>query len=341
VADDAQGSTFLARIALEWRLIRREQLDLCLREQEAARAKGREVLLGRLLLDRGWIRPEDLKRVLEEQRRRLEEAPALTRYEFKERVGEGATAVVYHARDRQLDRPVALKLLREEVSLDPLGRERFRREVEALKRLSHPNVVALYDAGEAGGRLFLVMELVRGRPLSEILRRRRPDEREAVDLVEKAARGVGAAHAVGIVHRDLKPSNLLVLPMGEPKVADFGLVRLADSAPGITRGGALGSPMYMAPEQISGKAISPRTDVFSLGAILYEMLTGAPPHAARTEMAVYKSTLLEPPAPPSSKNPRLDPGLEALVLGTLQKDPARRLPDADALADALAEFQRR
>src|SRR5579863_10351608 len=130
-----ENSTFLAKIALEWKLIGPDQLSDCLREQELARARGSEILLGQLLVDRGWLKPEDLARILEEQRSRLDVDPGLSRYELRQRVGEGATAVVYHAWDRQENRPVAIKLLRDEVSVDPLGRERFQREIEAAVKL--------------------------------------------------------------------------------------------------------------------------------------------------------------------------------------------------------------
>src|SRR6185295_18428109 len=131
-------------------------------------------------------KPEDLARLLEEQKKRLDKDPGLSRYEIRQRVGEGATAVVYHAWDRELDRTVALKLLRDEVSLDPLGRQRFHQEVQAAMKLYHPNLVSVFGAGEAAGRPFLVMELVKGRPLSEILRQRRPDEREVALWIEQA-----------------------------------------------------------------------------------------------------------------------------------------------------------
>jgi len=204
------NSTFLARIALEWNLLRPEQLEEALRAQEDSRGRGRDTLLGQILVDRGFLSSGDLTRLLQEQRKRLDADPGLSRYEIRQRVGEGATAVVYHAWDRQLARAVALKLLREEVSLDPVGRERFHREVEAARRLSHPNLVTVYDWGIAGGRPFLVMELVKGRPFSEMLKQRRPDERDSAALLEQAARGAAAAHVAGIVHRDLKPANLLV-----------------------------------------------------------------------------------------------------------------------------------
>jgi serine/threonine-protein kinase len=333
------NSTFLARIALDLKLVSPEELGEALRLQEEALQQGRELLLGAILVERGWLSHEGLDRILKEQRSRLDANPGLSRYELRQRVGEGATAVVYHAWDRELDRPVAVKLLRDEVSLDPLGRKRFLQEVQAAMRLYHPNLVSVFGAGDAAGRPFLVMELVKGRALSEILKKRRPDEREVAGWVEQAARGAGAAHARGIVHRDLKPANLLITLSGEVKVTDFGLAREADLGKGITAAGsALGTPMYMAPEQVSAKPSTPRTDVYALGIILYEALTGASPHAGRSVMEIYKKTMLEEPLPPSRKNPKVSPALDAIVMKALQKSPELRPPDGSAVADELKGF---
>jgi len=335
---DRNASTFLARIALDLKLVQPEQLGEALRLQEEAMQQGRDLLLGQILVERGWLKPADLERLLQEQRLRLDASPELSRYELRQRVGEGATAVVYHAWDRELDRPVAVKLLRDEVSLDPLGRQRFRQEVEAAMKLYHPSLVSVFGAGEAAGRPFLVMELVKGRTLAAILRQRRPEPREIASWIEQAARGAAAAHARGIIHRDLKPANILITAADEVKVTDFGLARETDAGKGITAAGsALGTPMYMSPEQVSAKPSTPRTDVYALGIILYEALTGAPPHAGRGVMEIYKKTMLEEPVPPGQKNPKVPPLLEAIVMKALQKAPDRR-PDAVALADQLKGF---
>jgi serine/threonine-protein kinase len=333
------NSTFLARIALEWKLIRQEQLGEALKAQEDARGHGREVLLGEILVERGFVKADDLARLLQEQRKRLDADPGLSRYEIRERVGEGATAVVYHAWDRKENRPVALKLLREEVSLDPLGRERFQRELEATRKLSHPNLVRVYESGIGGGRPFLVMELVKGRPFSEILRRRRPAERESVALLEQASRGAAAAHAAGIIHRDLKPANLLITAAGEVKVTDFGLARATSPGKAITApGSAIGTPMYMAPELVSAKEATARADVYALGTILYEALTGTPPHVGRNVMEIYRKTMLEKAVPPGMKNSKVDAALDAIVMKALEKAPEARYGEAGALADALGRY---
>jgi eukaryotic-like serine/threonine-protein kinase len=334
-----ENSTFLATIALDLKLVSPDQLGEALRLQDEALQHGRELLLGQILVDCGWLKPEGLERLLKEQRKRLDASPGLSRYELRQRVGEGATAVVYHAWDRELDRPVAVKLLRDEVSLDPLGRQRFHQEVEAAMKLYHPNLVSVFGAGEAAGRPFLVMELVKGRPLSELLRQRRPDERDAVTWIEKAGRGAAAAHARGIIHRDLKPGNILVTAVGEVKVTDFGLARDTDATKAITAvGSAVGTPMYMAPEQVSAKPSTPATDVYALGIILYESLTGAPPHTGRGVMEIYRKTMLEAPAPPSLKNPKVSPEVDAIVMRSLQKTADLRYPEAGAMANALKGF---
>jgi len=333
------NSTFLARIALEWKLIRQDQLSEALGAQEDARSHGREVLLGQILVERGFVKTEDLARLLQEQRKRLDADPGLSRYEIRQRVGEGATAVVYHAWDRKENRPVALKLLREEVSLDPVGRERFQRELEAARALSHPNLVVVHESGIAGGRPFLVMELVKGRPFSEILKRHRPEERESVELLEQASQGTAAAHAAGIIHRDLKPANLLVTGAGQVKVADFGLARASSSTKAITApGSAIGTPMYMAPELVSAKEATAAADVYALGTILYEALTGTPPHVGRNVMEIYRKTMLEKTVPPGKKNPKVDARLDAIVMKALEKGPEARYRDAGALADAFRDY---
>jgi serine/threonine-protein kinase len=331
-----QNSTFLAKIALDLKLVRPEELGEALRLQEEAMQQGRDLLLGQILVDRGWLKPEDLTRLLQEQKSRLDTDPGLARYELRDRVGEGATAVIYNAWDKELDRPVAIKLLKDEVSLDPIGRERFRIEVAAAMKLYHPNLVSVFGAGEAAGRPFLVMELVKGRPLSEILRQRRPEEREVAGWIEQAARGVAAAHERGIVHRDLKPANILITAKGEVKVADFGLAREMDLSKGTTAtGSALGTALYMAPEQVSAKPATPRTDVYALGIILYEALTGSSPHQGKGLMEIYKKTMLEMPVPPRSRNPKISSRMEAIILKALQKSQDQRHPDAGTLANEL------
>jgi tetratricopeptide (TPR) repeat protein/tRNA A-37 threonylcarbamoyl transferase component Bud32 len=264
-----------------------------------------------------------------------------TRYELQERLGEGATAIVYAARDRELQREVAIKVLRESVGLSDIARERFRREAQAAAGLSHPNLVTVYDAGSIEGQAYLVMERVQGKSLGELLREHPPGDRELVRLLERAARGVAAAHEKGIVHRDLKPQNILISTSGDPKVGDFGMAHLMGSRMELTRTGVpLGTPLYMAPEQVQGRAqdITPRTDVYGLGAILYEMLAGAPPHTADSIVSLYTKIAQEEPLPPSRRNPAAPRELEAVALKALDKEPARRYGSAALFADDLARY---
>jgi serine/threonine-protein kinase len=265
-----------------------------------------------------------------------------SRYEVRERLGEGATAVVYRAVDRELQREVALKVSKDAIGMAAVARERFRREARTAAALAHPNLVTVHDAGESDGRLYLVMEVVEGRPFSEILRERRLDERALIAILEKAARGVAAAHAAGIVHRDLKPANILIPKTGEPKVGDFGLAHLADSALELTRSGTpMGTPLYMAPEQVEGRVsdMTPRTDVYALGVILYEVLTGAPPHVGDSLPVIYERILHQDPAAPRRLKPHLSRELETIALKALEKDPARRYPSAAEFVDDLRRFR--
>ncbi|HEX7896128.1 MAG TPA: protein kinase [Planctomycetota bacterium] len=313
----AGDDVLLGQIALEWKLVDRPTLD-------GLRAAGGR--LEELLVARGILKREDVDALLKEKKLRVEGRPEIPRYEIRERIGEGATAVVYAAWDRQLRRDVALKVLRERALLGETAELRFRREARAAAALTHPNLVAVYDAGEAGGRLYIVMELVAGRSLKGLIR-----DPGAPRILEKAARGVAAAHEKGIVHRDLKPANILVGAGGEPKVGDFGLAHLLDSESEVTATGvALGTPLYMSPEQVRGDSarISPRTDVYALGAILYEALSGAPPHPGDAVPEIYRKILEEAPADV--------PGpLGTIALKALEKDPARRYPGAAAFADDL------
>ncbi len=331
----------LGRLAVERGLLSAERLDQGLREQEEAASRGEAVPLGQVLVRRGWLGPEDLARLLHEQSRLSPDLPDIPRYEVRERAGEGATAVVYRAWDRELNRPVALKVLKETAGLNEITRQRFRREAQAAAAVSHPNVVMVYDAGEHRGRLYLVMELVEGRLLSELLLEGKTGRRDVVRLVERAARGVAAAHGKGVVHRDLKPANILLGPAGEPKVADFGLAHLLDSTTELTATGTtIGTPLYMAPEQVEGRSrdITPRTDVYALGAILYEAATGYAPHSGETVMEIYAKIVRDDPIPPARLEPKVEADLQTIILRSLDKDPARRYADAEALADDLKRW---
>jgi serine/threonine-protein kinase len=288
-------------------------------------------------------------------------------FELLEEIGRGGMGVVYKARQKSLGRVVALKMVREAHLATDADRARFRTEAEAAARLKHPNIVTVYEVGTAGGQAYLCMEFVGGQTLAEKIRTGGPQPpRDAAALVAVIARAVEHAHSFGIIHRDLKPSNILLgkeeggrmkdeiengasasnssflLPPSsfQPKVSDFGLAKKIDDAESLTRtGDVMGTPSYMAPEQAAGrKDPTPTADVYSLGAILYELLTGRPPFQASHPLDTLQLVLEQEPVPPRDLNPTVDRELELICLKCLQKPPELRYPTAGALAADLEAY---
>jgi serine/threonine-protein kinase len=262
------------------------------------------------------------------------------RYRVVRRLGSGGMADVYCAEDQELGRRVALKLLHRRFADDPEFVERFRREASSAAGLQHPNVVGIYDRGEWDGISYIAMELVDGRPLKQLIREEAPLAPErAIDLAEDVLRAARFAHRRGIVHRDLKPHNVLVDQEGRAKVADFGIARAAASD--ITETGSImGTAQYLSPEQAQGQPVSPRSDLYSVGIILYEMLTGRVPFEAESPVTIALRQVSERPAPPSQINPAVPPALDAVVMRALEKEPERRFRDADDFIAALEEARR-
>jgi WD40 repeat protein len=267
---------------------------------------------------------------------RLETAPE--GYELLDRIGRGGMGVVYRARHLRLNRVVALKLVRAGASATPESLLRFLREAELLARLQHPHVVQVYETGQHQGLPYLVLEFVAGGTLAGQLGKPRPAQ-QAAELVETLARAVQSAHQEGIIHRDLKPGNILLMPDGTPKIADFGLAHL-EGADLTDTGALLGTPSYMAPEQARGErgAIGPATDVYGLGAILYEMLTGRPPFKGETSHQTLRQVVEREPVAPRRLNPNVGRDLDTICLKCLEKEPRRRYPSALALADDLRRY---
>src|SRR4029079_5475013 len=247
------------------------------------------------------------------------------RYETLERIGGGGMADVFRAHDRTLDREVALKIMRPAFAGDPEFVERFHREAEALGAIEHPNIVRVLDSGDSANGAFIVMELVTGGPLRELMRAAgRVDQYAAAGIAAGIADGLEAAHLRGVLHRDLKPDNVLLDSEGRPKIADFGIARLA-AATAITRTGeVLGTPQYLAPEQMSGDVVDERADVYALGVILYQSLTGIQPTGGTTPSEIVSRRLRLDPRPPS-RLVAIAPALNALVVRALARDPARRI----------------
>jgi len=253
-------------------------------------------------------------------------------YRIVEKVGEGGMGTVYRAVDLMLEREVAIKAIRPELSREPEIAERFRAEAKMLARLSHPAIATIYSFIVDGEDVFLAMEFVRGRSLSGLLQSAGPLPWErAVPLLAGALDGIEQAHRVGIVHRDLKSDNLMVAESGTLKVMDFGIARLIGGSR-LTRTGLLvGTLHYMAPEQIRGEEVDRRTDVYALGAVLYEMLTGRVPFQGASDYAVLKAHVEEDPAPPSTAMPGLPPWLDQAILKALAKAPAERFQTVEEL----------
>jgi WD40 repeat protein len=268
--------------------------------------------------------------------------PTLPGYEVIQILGRGGVGVVYQAVHLRLKRTVAVKMLLSGPHASPNELERFLREAEAVARLHHPNVVNLYDFGEVDGRPYFTMELIEGGSLARKLADGPLPAREAAALVARATEAIQEAHQSSIIHRDLKPGNLLLTADGTPKVTDFGLARLGSDA-GLTLSGApVGTPSYMAPEQARGEksAIGPATDVYALGAILYECVTGRPPFRAETSTATLQQVVADEPVPPARLNPRVPRDLQTICLKCLDKEPHKRYASAGALAEDLNRFLR-
>lgn len=270
-------------------------------------------------------------------------AVSIPGYAMLAELGRGGMGVVYKADQLKLKRQVALKMILNATHVRPEQRERFQREAEAVAQLQHPNIVQVFEIGEHDGSPYFSMEFIQGGSLSERLRRGPLASAEAAKLVETLARAVQHAHQKGVIHRDLKPANVLLTEEGLPKITDFGLAKRLEGADhGQTRSGdVLGTPSYMAPEQAEGKIaqIGPPSDVYALGAILYETVAGRPPFKGDSLMTTLHQVLHDEPAPPSRYRPGLDRDLETICLKALAKAPKQRYASALALAQDLERFQ--
>jgi serine/threonine-protein kinase len=266
--------------------------------------------------------------------------PSPANLEILERLGEGAMGVVYRARQATLNRVVALKVIHAGARADPKQLARFRTEVQAVARLSHPNFVQIYEIGEWDGLPYFTMEHVNGGSLARKLGSGPLPVRQSAQVVETLAAAMGVAHRHGIVHRDLKPANILLTLDGQPKITDFGLAKInTGQDPGLSRHGAIvGTPSYMAPEQAQGSGSGPSSDIYSLGATLYEMLTGRPPFRAATVYGTLVQVMNQEPLPPGRLRPKVPRDLETICLKCLEKEPHRRYACAEALAEDLRAF---
>ena len=265
------------------------------------------------------------------------------RYEIHKRVGRGGMADVFLARDRLLDRQVAIKVLFPEFAVDPNFVERFRREAQAAANLSHPNIVSVYDWGKYEGTYFIAMEYVHGRSLAEILKTNtRLTPKQGAEIASEVAAALGHAHEAGLAHRDIKPANVMIGSNGQVKVADFGIARAMNSATesNLTQAGSvMGTASYFSPEQAQGAQPDPRSDLYSLGIVMYEMIAGRPPFTGENPVSIAYKQVHDQPTPLNKLVDGVPRAFEAIVAKLLAKDPKLRYPSAHALRDDLRRFR--
>ncbi len=286
---------------------------------------------------------QSLESIVRAARLKYSRQPDVAGYDIEGILGEGGMGVVYKARHRKLNRVVALKMLRAGQFATSTELTRFSREFQSIAELHCPNIVQIHDVGEVDGRPFFTMEYVEGGSLSDRLNGAPQQARKAAELVAVLAEAIQSAHYKGIIHRDLKPANILLSLDGTPKIADFGLARhVVCDHPVTVSGAQLGTPSYMSPEQTvaSSGSLGPSVDIYALGAILYEMLTGRPPFRAETVMETQRQVLNVEPVPPARINVSVPRDLETICLKCLQKDPSRRYRSAAEVADDLQRFTR-
>ena len=263
------------------------------------------------------------------------------RYRVLKRLGSGGMADVYCAEDTQLGRRVALKMLYRRFAEDEEFVERFRREASSAAGLQHPNIVGVFDRGEWDGTYYIAMEYLEGQTLKQLVREHGACPPElAIDITIQVLRAARFAHKRGIVHRDIKPHNVILDAEGRAKVTDFGIAR-AGASDMTETGSIMGTAQYLSPEQAQGQPVSPRSDLYSVGVLLYELLTGRVPFDAESPVTIALKHVSERPQPPSELNPDVPPALEAVVMRALEKDPARRFADADEFIAALEAAARR
>lgn len=262
------------------------------------------------------------------------------RYRLEHILGRGGMSIVYKAYDVTLERPVAIKVLRQDYSDKPDFQKSFHQEAKAAANLTHPNIVTIHDFGFDHGKLFIVMEYVPGNDLKQLIRQKTNFEvDEALNLITQACEGIGYAHRAGIVHCDVKPLNMLVTPDLRLKVTDFGIARVLSTIKSDEKSDVVwGSPQYFSPEQASGKAPLPASDIYSLGVILYEMLTGRLPFKAESASEYARMHREQLPPSPTQLNPEIPLELEKIILKTLSKEPSARYRTADQLGRILGTF---
>lgn len=259
------------------------------------------------------------------------------RYRIVKELGKGTMGVVYQAHDPQIDRMVALKVMRPDRLTSEDFVARFLKEARAIGRLSHPRIVTIYDVGNANDTIYIAMEFLQGQPFNEVIRDRGLTAPQSVEIAIQVAEALDYAHGKGIVHRDIKPSNIILTRDDGIKLTDFGIAHIEDIAAGQqTRAGEiLGTPIYMAPEQVAGSGADRRSDLYSLGVILYEMITGRRPFTGDSITAIFRAIAMDQPEPPASLDPFISQALSDLIVKSLAKSPDERFQTGREMAEAL------
>ena len=266
------------------------------------------------------------------------------RYEVVDEIGQGSMGVVYRAHDPQINRQIALKLLRQDRVTNEELVQRFLKEAQAMGGLAHPNIATVYDTGRDHGTIFIAMEILQGKSLQDHMREKELDHNEIVHIGVQVAEALDFAHRKGIVHRDIKPSNIIIYPDGNVKITDFGIAHIED--PAITQqtipGEILGTPLYMSPEQVQSKPVDGRSDLYSLGVLLYEMATGTSPFKGDNFASIFQAILQDTPPAPELNDTPMSRNLVALIMKSLSKDPDQRFQTGLEMAQRLkACLQRR
>ena len=259
------------------------------------------------------------------------------RYRIQEELGKGTMGVVYRAHDPQIDRLVALKILRPDRVVSESFVARFLKEARAIGRLSHPQIVTVYDVGEDKGTIYIAMEYLEGRSFDTVVRARELSIEQCVDVARQIAEALDYAHSKGIVHRDIKPSNIILTADNRIKLTDFGIARIEDTAAAhqTQAGEILGTPVYMSPEQVMGQTVDGRSDLYSVGVLIYEMLAGKRPFQGNNIAAIFKAITQDTPEPPASLDPFIPKALSNLVMKSLAKEPRDRFQTGREMAEAL------
>jgi eukaryotic-like serine/threonine-protein kinase len=276
-----------------------------------------------------------------EQTERIEQAEQagerIGRYRLVSEIGRGAMGIVYRGEDEALGRSVAIKTILASMDAEEQAGylARFRQEAKALGGLNHPNIITVYEFGDEGGVAYLAMEYLEGRELRDMIAKKQLDLTTIVEIAAQVAEGLAFAHARGIVHRDVKPGNVMVVGGNRVKIMDFGIARVRKSDVKTNTGLLLGSPKYMAPEQVIGRPVDNRSDIFSLGVVLYEMIAGSPPFHADDIAAIMYQVCNNKPPPPSARNLGVPRALDLIVARAMEKEPEARYQDAAAMAADL------